>query len=173
MSLADLGGLAEILGAIGVIISLLYLSRQVSQNTDALRSGDATTVQGNFQQLARLFYTDREMGAVLLKAMAGDELEDPADRQAVFAYYFDMLKTAEISHLQYLKGELDAELWEASARLYRAYFSTAGYRSYWEERQAAFTPIFRRTMSEWLEEPEPIKKPTVLTGQEAGAAGAP
>ena len=113
------------------------------------------------------------MGALLLKAMAGDDLEDPADRQAVFAYYFDMLKTAELSQLQYLKGELDPELWEASLRLYQAYFSTTGFRTYWEERQAAFTPGFRSAMSKWLEAPGPIKKPTVITGVEAPPGGAP
>jgi len=173
MSFADLGALGELFGAIGVVISILYLSRQIRQNTDAVRSGNATTVQENFQQLARVFYTDREMGSLLLKAMAGEDLEDPADRQAAYSFFFDMLKTVEVSHLKYLNGELDEDFWEASVTLYRAYFSTAGFRACWDERRLAFTPRFRNAMIEWLEAPSAIKKPTVMTQVESSVGGAP
>ena len=34
LTLQDLGALGEFVGALGVVISLIYLARQLSQNTD-------------------------------------------------------------------------------------------------------------------------------------------
>jgi hypothetical protein len=48
MTWSDIGVLAELLGAIGVIASLIYLSRQVRQNTRAVRMANAAAGQNNF-----------------------------------------------------------------------------------------------------------------------------
>ena len=71
MTWSDIGVLAELLGAIGVIASLIYLSRQVRQNTRAVRMANAAAGQNNFQQLARFLYEDREGCALILRAMQG------------------------------------------------------------------------------------------------------
>ena len=60
MTWSDTGVLAEMLGAIGVIASLVYLNRQVRQNTRALRMANASAAQNNFQQLAHFLYEDRD-----------------------------------------------------------------------------------------------------------------
>jgi hypothetical protein len=66
MTWTDAGAIGEILGAIAVVLSLVYLSRQVRQNTQAVRTGNAALVQGNFQQLAgfRRYRAERESAFV-------------------------------------------------------------------------------------------------------------
>jgi len=172
MSWTDLGALGEILGAIAVVISLVYLSRQVRNNTQAVRTGNAAGVQANFQRLARQFYTDRELGGLIIRAMSGEEDFSPADRLAAYAYFFDFLKTAELAYLQYLNGDLDGPLWEASLEFYRAYFGTPGFRMYWKERQSAFVPEFRVAMAEWLSTPGQLKRPDVLVGRDSPQSSA-
>jgi len=157
-----LGALGELLGAVAVVVSVVYLSRQVNQNTNAVRTANAVTVQGNFQQLARMFYTDRVMGDLVLRAMRGDRDLAPADQLAVYAYFFDFLKTAELAHYQFRSGDLDPALWKASLEFYRAYFCTPGFRAYWSERRAAFLPEFQGAMDEWLSAESAIKRPDVL-----------
>lgn len=159
--------IGELIGAVAVVISLVYLSRQVHQNTTAVRTGNAVSVQGNFQQLARMFYTDREMGALVLRYMAGEMDVPPADRIAVYAYFFDFLKTAELAYYQFLNGDLDAPLWEASYQFYLAYFTTPGFRAYWAERRAAFIPSFQDAMDGWLKDESRIKRPDVIVGMPA------
>jgi hypothetical protein len=41
MSLNDLANLGQIIGAIAVVISLIYLALQIRQNTNAVRSATA------------------------------------------------------------------------------------------------------------------------------------
>ena len=169
MSWTAFGAIGELLGALAVVVSLVYLSRQVRQNTDAVRTANAAAVQGNFQRLARVFYTDRELGALALKCMSGDSLQRPEDRLAAWAYFFDLLKTAELAHRQYLRGDLDADLWEASLAFYRAYFETPGFRAYWEDRKSAFVPEFRAAMESWLGSTGPLRQTHDFVGE--GATG--
>lgn len=173
MTWTDAGAIGEILGAIAVVLSLVYLSRQVRQNTQAVRTGNAALVQGNFQQLARMFYTDREMGDIVIRTMAGEEDLAPADRLAAWAYFFDFLKTAELAHHQYRHGDLDESLWQASLSFYRAYFETPGFRRYWEERKSAFVPEFREAMEGWLATRGELKRTDVMLGADVPARAGP
>ena len=158
MTWTDFGALGELVGAIAVVISLIYLSRQVRQNTRAITTGNEAAVQGNFQRLARVFYTDREMGQLILEVMSGEADVSEADQFAAMAYFFDMLKTAEVAYLQYLRGELDPAMWKASLAFYAAYFDSPGFRGYWANRQEAFTPEFRDAMKGWQEDPGPLER---------------
>jgi len=162
MNWDSVAAIAELLGAIAVVISLLYLGRQVQQNTTAVRTGNATTMQSNFQKLAKLFYTDTEMTAVVLQAMESDKDLTPAQRHGAYAYFFDFLKTAELAHYHLRRGELDEELWLASEAFYKAYFTTPGFRAYWEARKPSFVPAFQAVVDQWLTEEPPIKMPHEL-----------
>ena len=121
-------------------------------------------MQSNFQKLAKLFYTDTEMTAVVLQAMESDADLTPAQRHGAYAYFFDFLKTAELAHYHLRRGELDVELWDASKAFYKAYFTTPGFRAYWAERRASFVPAFQEVVDQWLTEEPPIKKPPQLSG---------
>ena len=69
-----IGALGELVGAVAVVVSLIYLSRQVRQNTRALRTANAATVKQNFQTIARAFITDRGASDIILRALQCEEL---------------------------------------------------------------------------------------------------
>jgi hypothetical protein len=48
MSLNDLANLGQVIGAIAVVISLIYVALQIRQNTNAVRSATAQTVHEHF-----------------------------------------------------------------------------------------------------------------------------
>jgi hypothetical protein len=172
MNWEAIGAIGEFLGAIAVVISLIYVAAQVRHNTRAIRTANATTVQRNFRETAQMFYKDREMGDIVLRAMAGEQGLKPADQYAAYAYYFDFLKTAELAHHQFLNGDLDPLLWEASLAFYKAYFSTPGFMAYWDERQSAFMPEFRKAMDTWVSEPGQLERPDKFAGVvDSGSGG--
>lgn len=159
--------LADLTAGIGVLISLIYVSRQIKMNTRAVRSANATTAQTNFQQLARFLYEDREGAALMLRAMNGDSGLAPHERLASYAYFFDFLKTAELSYFNYLRGDLDEPFWHASLTFYKAYFTTPGFREYWAERGRAFLPEFQAAMEEWLAVDSDLTRPHELVRPKA------
>jgi hypothetical protein len=48
MSLNDLANIGQAIGAIAVVISLIYVALQIRQNTNAVRSATAQTVHEHF-----------------------------------------------------------------------------------------------------------------------------
>ena len=68
----------ELIGAAAVVLSLVYVSRQIQQNTRALRTANAATVQQNFQMIARAFITDREAAGIVIRALQGGPVAHPA-----------------------------------------------------------------------------------------------
>jgi hypothetical protein len=99
MSLVEWSGVlsnfAQVVGAIGVVVTLVYLSVQVKQNTEAIQCTNATTVQINFQNLARDLSTDRELADVIIRAIKGNEDLTHAEKLAAYGWFFGLLKAGE------------------------------------------------------------------------------
>ena len=166
-----IGAVGELIGALAVVVSLVYLSRQVRQNTRALRTANAATVKQNFQSIARAFITDRGASDIVLRALKREELS-PAEQLSAYAWFFDLLKSGELAYSQYLSQDLDEEVWDASLQFFLAYWTTPGMREYWQDRRRAFTPDFRKAMDGWLdsEETHLTRSDALYSGTEKAAA---
>lgn len=169
MTWPELSVVADLLGGFGVVVSLIYVSRQIKQNTRAVRMANASAVQNNFQETARFLYEDREGCAIILRGMSNPSELSPGERLSSYAWFFNLLKTAEIAYYHFLNGDLESSLWEASLTFYKAYFITPGFREYWARRRSAFIPEFQRAMDGWLQETATLERPDVLVSN-AGEA---
>jgi hypothetical protein len=148
-----LSNFAQVVGAIAVVVTLVYLSAQVKQNTEAIESTNATTVQINFQNLARDLSTDRELSGIIVRAIKGNEELTDAEKLAAYAWFFGLLKAGELAYTLFLRGGLNADYWHGSLAFYRAYWTTPGFREYWAHRRQAFTPNFRAAVDAWIADP--------------------
>lgn len=172
MDWSVLGVISQIVSSLGVVASLVYVSRQIKINTRAVQTANAATMQSNFQQLARFLYEDREGCALILRAMERAPDIKAHERLSAYAYFFDFLKTAELSYFNFLRGDLDEKFWDASLTFYRAYFTTPGFREYWSARHRAFLPEFQEAMDRWLAEAPAITRPHELVNR-VPASGLP
>ena len=145
-----LSNFAQVVGAVAVVVTLVYLSAQVKQNTEAIQCTNATTVQINFQNLARDLSADRELSEVILRAIKDEQDLTRAEKLAAYAWFFGMLKAGELAHTLFLRGGLEADYWHGSLAFYRAYWRTPGFRKYWTDRRQAFTPVFRAAVDAWM-----------------------
>ncbi|MDT8370091.1 MAG: hypothetical protein RQ745_12865 [Longimicrobiales bacterium] len=112
--LEALGNLGEFIGAIGVVVSLIYLAQQLSSNSKAVRASSFNSMVQNSLRLLEQLFLDREFADFLDRAQKTplDDL-DPADRirwdafmMAVFRHYGNLV-------YQYRVGALDEQMWEA------------------------------------------------------------
>jgi hypothetical protein len=78
MNLNDLANLGQIIGAFAVVISLFYVASQIRQNTNAVRSATAQTVQEHFAGWYNAFacdgftFTDRDQRIKGLRIIVGN-----------------------------------------------------------------------------------------------------
>ena len=61
MTLNDLANLGQIIGAVAVVVSLIYVALQIRQNTNAVRSAAAQVVHEHFASWYHLLANDAEL----------------------------------------------------------------------------------------------------------------
>ena len=143
MNWEAIGAVGEILGALGVIISLGYLAGQIRGNTRALRrtaSHDAVSGLNHwFAEVTR----STEFAATFSRGLEGFGSLSPEEASWFRIMLFQFFKVAEDMHFQYVEGVLDDGQWEGWSFLYGQYLASPGGREYWALVRPMFSPGFR------------------------------
>lgn len=109
MNWALITSIADVVGAIAVVISLVYLSVQVRTNTKASKANAFQTAIRSEIDLASIII---EHAGVWDKVVTGAPLAKGEEtRTAILLYNMLMLDTAH-RYRQYTDGYLDAQAWE-------------------------------------------------------------
>lgn len=113
MTLEQYAAIAEIIGVVAVIVTLVFLTLQVRQNTKALKS---TTIQAALQSEIDVAAMLLEHAAVWDKVMNAAPLADGEEtRKAIGLYNVFMIDTENRYH-QYHSGYLGEPSWRARLR---------------------------------------------------------
>ena len=153
-----IGAAGEVAGAIAVVLTLVYLSRQIRQNSDALgRSNDyarANSIhQTNslFSQVFSELARDEQLASIYQRSMAGESLNDVetvrfvAFLNAFFAWLED-LHTQTLIELNFpgLEDHGVDFLFEVTAPFWTRLIATeAGRQWYQGDFHHLFSPEFR------------------------------
>ena len=151
MTLEQLGSLAEILGAIGVIASLVFVGLQIRQNTRATRAQIHEQITGTYLSFLNSAILNPEAYAAGISATE-DEFSSltPGEKTVFFGTALGFFKHFELMFVQNQKGIMDEEIWEAWSVYIRMYFHQPGIQLWWKSRRNAFTGDFQ----EFLESSE-------------------
>ena len=109
MALEHYANIAEIVGVILVVVTLVFLTLQIRQNTRALRS---TTIQSVMQSELAMMSILVENAATWEKISNGSPLASGEEmRRAIVLFNVYMIETESRYH-QFKSGYLDAQPWE-------------------------------------------------------------
>jgi hypothetical protein len=136
------GAFAEIVGAIAVVVSLLYVAVQIRQNTKATR-------QQSYHDLvtrrAEMFFSElvrsREVANIFVNGLAGDPL-DEVDSQRFVALMINFMSHFQDVYLQHASGIIENHVWLAERRILAAVISTPGFGGWWQAASQYFLPEF-------------------------------
>jgi hypothetical protein len=144
MNWTAIGALGEILGAVGVIITLIYLARQIRQNTLATRLSASRSVATAAREWNAPLLQDADLAWTFQVGTEDPTQLDEKERARFTELCFSLLRMFEDIHYQYHNGALDPETWHGYEELYGAYAKAPGFKQYWEERRDTFRPEFQR-----------------------------
>ncbi len=71
MNLNDLANLGQVIGAVAVVVSLIYVALQIRQNTHAVRSAAAQVVHEHFASWYHLLANDAELSQTSIDGLKG------------------------------------------------------------------------------------------------------
>lgn len=142
MSISDLGALGEIIGAIAVIISLIYLAVQVRKNTETERTSTYQAVVSDFGALNRTMSSTPDLSILFVTAMEKFGDLDAGEKARVSQLFFATFHYFENMYYQNRKGYLEEDVWLGWKRLMLTYYSRPGFQSWWKIRRDVYSSSF-------------------------------
>jgi len=142
MRLEKLSAFAEILSAVAILITLVYLSAQTRQNVLAVEAATRQATLDNVFDVLSQVMVDPDIWLSLVK----DELNE-TERVKLSAYLFSVMERAQASWYQYQSGALDERSW---LRVREPTVSNILFRQgnrWWNYFQDGFDPEFRDYMN--------------------------
>ena len=144
MNLQDLASVAEIVGGVAVVISLIYVGLQVNSSTSAIRSAatsEATTaVQSWYLEMG----SNRQASDIWFNALTSPE---PLPARDEFQFMMSMhasLLGMQNSYLLSKEGTLDADFREGVTTAIVSVKDLPGMDRYWKQRRGYFHTGFAK-----------------------------
>jgi len=166
-----IGAVAEILGAAGVILSLLYLGRQI-------RSASLADQRARYEQAlteatawGESLATEGDLAEIVLRGLnAGPSALTPVERFRFNASIIKMFRAYEKMTVYSTEGGVPAWGKKTFDEVFRDLLGFSGFQNYWLERRHWFVPEMQaeidaliarpgRTVSALYEENEDKSKP--------------
>jgi hypothetical protein len=125
-----IGAIAELLGAIGVIASLIYLATQIRHSREQMDRNDRTTRAAAYQHFDQSLQ-DAFMGRVVRRGGSDYEDLDEDDAWLYSMWMGGMMTRFDNAYYQFRTGMIDEERWDTLLRMIRGMAQTPGYAQWW------------------------------------------
>ena len=144
MILEQYANVAEIVGLFLVVASLIYVGRQLHQNTEMMRAESRNSIQSNHQQ-------EILIQAHLPDIWRGFTLEDMPDQEIrVNMWLTSSLRSREYEWIQYQNGALDEKSWDAFSKAIPLVLSSIKAKSWWNATKSIYDLEFAKVVDELL-----------------------
>ena len=152
MNWEAIGAIGEVAGAIGVIVTLIYLAAQIRQSNNLSRSASRQALVAN--DVTSLTANIR-IADVFAKLVSAEELTAQDQLRLSFMFSID-LRNREFEYFQYTNGLLDEKVWLAYRQVILVNHSTSFGRIWWEEiGRGLVDPGFAKLVDDLLVDAQP------------------
>lgn len=160
MKLSEAANWAEIVSAVGLVISLIYVGIQVTDNTSALRSETANNASTQFIDWYAHVSDDAEPMDVWLRGVtAPDTLDEQQSLRFIFLVHIIMLQFQNNYYLVE-EGTLDEKMLSAINNTLATLRRTPGFDMYWSRRRGLFYPEYQAFIERLMFETEGLPAPS-------------
>jgi hypothetical protein len=162
MSIQDFGAIGDLIAAIGVVVSLFYLARQIRQSTKQIdentKASRAAAVNTSLQLISDnriAIYSDEGTASIWHRG-----LDDPYSLDAVeklrFRVIFSNVMDALFNTYSLTKAtNFSPETWAAQVATVRRILKTKGGEWFWSKYQHEYRQDFRGEISSILNHDQP------------------
>ena len=152
MNWEALGAIAELLGAVAVVFSLVYLARQINsssevmrQNTESVRATGGSSSMEHALQIYRAQIDSHEMSEIARKGHAGGELNS-TEKHRYALLLLGIFEAHQTYFLQNVRGTAPPETLEYYGRVFDKVCTLPGVVKWWKSNRDPFDPGFKKYM---------------------------
>ena len=148
-----ISAVGEILGAIAVIGSLLFVGVQIRNNTRTTRVAATHNLTNTFLTVLRTVTADPELARIWIQ-QATDTSNLSADELGrLLSLNVMALKAFEDAFHHHQMGQMSDEMWDGWQTLILTICNYPGVRQYWEHRKG----FYSRSFQEYVDNSPPIE----------------
>ena len=136
------GAMAELLGALAVVVSLLYVATQVRESTRQARRDATRDLATRISDVSLAVASSPELGELLVKGGADLSQLSKGDQARYRGLMNSIFRSLEQQYLLRREGALDDESWKAVQHIIRDFADLPGTRAYLTDRGQWYTPSF-------------------------------
>lgn len=149
--LEDLALVAEIAGGLAVVISVLYLAVQISDNNKLLRSQAHYNALEITQRPLEMMVATSDLAQIVFECDRRPFAVAESEWQRCKNYYLMHFNGWEYVYYQHQDGSVPVELWVGFEDYFADQIATkAGYVRFWNETAIAFAEPFRSHAAELI-----------------------
>jgi hypothetical protein len=138
-----IGAIGEIIGALAVFITLVYLALQIRQNTKAVQSSALDSTVSASSIARQSIYENDEVARVYLKGLATPEELDDLGRLKFRLLFHNLMLSHSNIFAQAKLSDRPVSEWQAQKPAIKRGLSSAGGAWFWKEFAHEFDDEFR------------------------------
>ena len=151
MTLEQASLIAQIVSALAVIGSLIFVGVQLRQATNAVRASTSQAHSTTYHAIVENIVENGDFARIWREGLADFDSVSADKRVRFVAQVSALFRYYESSRVQWLRGQLDQEHWFSIERQVESLAAQPGIQSWWQLRQHWHSDDFRR----WFEAVQP------------------
>ena len=152
MTLEQVYFIAEIIAAIAVVLSLLYLGLQIKNSRIRSQNDSVDLITKQRGDHIKLLAGDSELSRILAKGFAAKRKLHPNDRLRFSSYIYYVFVNYELAFRKWKRNEIDDKLWTAIDEGMHWWLTSPGVRKWWEKSMiGGYTEEFKIYINQKIE----------------------
>lgn len=147
---------AEIIGAVAVVIGLLFVGLEIRANTVAQQFGATQTLVSEYNAAVSAI-NDREFVCIYIQAGNDFVGLSQANKIRYSILMQPVFRTFEQLHYSELQGTIDSNVYSGFQQQFAAMMRLEGNRQYWAARGHWFGPVFQEYVQVMISESQTIE----------------
>ncbi|MDX1736169.1 MAG: hypothetical protein R3228_17465 [Halioglobus sp.] len=138
------GAVAELLGSMAVVVTLVFMLRQLRTSSIVIENATAQGAADAVAGWARQLTENPELYRIYRQGLKDDTVLSREERGVFDLILFQAFNSISSIYLQYRNGGFTEERWESEMRKFAANFDNPGGRRSWERQRNMLDNDFQR-----------------------------
>lgn len=146
------GAVAELLGALGVILSLIYLGGQIRHNTKIAKSTILESAGARSLNLAKFIASEADLTEIVMNGLSGLNELTAQQKNRLTVVFIVAMRSYEVTHAHHQSALLDNDQFLAMKENLRTWLVSPYFEAYWATASKTFNTSFRILVDAMLKE---------------------
>ena len=151
-----IGAIGEVVGAVAVVATLIYLSLQVRSAHRDAQTSNFHRVADSFNDLNRMVASDPDLASLFNKGMMDFDALDDTERTQFSMLMLTACRIYDSLYYQLQRGVGDKELWSTEVETLKGLCSAPGFQSWWAANTFKFSPGFTKFINSIIDNREEL-----------------